>query len=63
ELKPIIRRYAFEEVGALASLNPDKFEEIVNSGLETCLSKGDESTILCLNCKRDLLMGFDHITD
>jgi hypothetical protein len=63
ELKPIIRRYAVEQVGALASLNPAKFEDIVNASLEACLSPNDESTILCLNCKKDLLMGLDHITD
>jgi hypothetical protein len=63
ELKPLIRRYAVEQVGVLASLNPDKFEEIVNASLEACLSPSDVSTILCLNCKKDLLMGLDHITD
>jgi hypothetical protein len=63
ELRPIIRQYALEQVGALASMNPVKFEEIVNASLDACLSPDDESTILCLNCKKDLLMGLDHITD
>ena len=63
ELSPIIRRYALEQMGALASSNPARFEEIVNASLDACLSPNDESTILCLNCKKDLLMGMDHITD
>ena len=63
ELRPIIRQYALEQVGTLATANPSKFEEIVNASLEACLSPQDESTILCLHCKKDLLMGMDHITD
>jgi len=42
---------------------PAKFEEILDASLDACPSPNDESTILCLNCKKDLLIGLDHITD
>jgi len=63
ELRPLIRRYALEQVGGLASSDPAKFEEILDASLDACPSPNDESTILCLNCKKDLLIGLDHITD
>ena len=63
QLIPLIRKYALQQAGFGALLNPEAFEESLERSLELCLSPSDHSTVLCLRCKQDLLVGLDHITD
>lgn len=62
-LEPLIRKHLLGQLGLAALMNPELIEESLRKILPLILSPADTSTIMCLKCKRELLMGIDHITD
>lgn len=55
QLIPLIRKYALQQAGLYARLNPETFEEALKDSIELCLSPSDHSTVLCLRCKQELI--------